>query len=863
MEQIHWNDVKRIDLIPYCHTDYAWTNLRDWHISRYLETWRASLDIMEKHPDYTFLLDNVVHVLLPFLRYAPDRLDQLKRFVRQGNVDICSGGWSLARPNQVGEETFLRNLIAGDRMFRELFGEDVTVETYFNADTGMGHGQLPQILRLMGYRYYQFQRPEGYLNRMGMPKHFRWQGIDGSAVTCGRSFYGGFSEAGYAKPDSGLSWEEKRAGYYAEELSTRMENETCPYLEQFQGIDDMVPLTNRVDEPIDLFGFLREWNEHEPVPLAFSTLTEHLRRVEGEKLQCVTGTVDQHDLTFNLPAQADGSLWRLRQALDRRLRELETACAVLEQNGGAAYPAEELDKAWKGLFEITGHAMEAVMEPDWNRVYPAAMGLLLTLDERFRQTMEALGDCVGCGGEDEHTVLNLTGEEVTVPVRLTVTSAAGVREMSLTDDTGREIPWQIVNASNGDKAYTAFQYSTMEIEALVTLPPFGMRILRETWTGGPVPWLPQEKKSLLLDDLGAGRTETLSHEMRAGGLCAVFRDGKLVSFGREATDSACRPAMDLRFASTKARNDWLFELEPLEEDTFRPRRGEVILDGPLVSVYRVTGTLGSRTCTIDYTLGKLPGTLTADVTLEGREQNGFVTADFACDARSPLTVDLPFGWETRDPETLWDVETEGEYEIFWKGQYFARSWSLFRSGGAPMAVLAGNCGVYWRCEPENGLVRLFLSRTVGKPAEPYGRLDTWKFRTVRDSSEALLQHFSFALTTESEPSALCRLRNLRDHAPAVGRSWRKVAKEPVPAPFTPVSGAEIDVTALYREKGTWFVRFYECAGKGGVLRAGLPASVRRAEKTDLRGRVMETIPVSAGCAEIPLRPFEIVTLRFE
>ncbi len=861
MEEKRLEDLKYIDLIPYCHTDYAWTNLRAWHVSRYLEAWRETLDLMEEHPEYTFLLDNVTHVLLPFLRYCPERLEEMRKFVRSGNVELCPGGWSLVRPNQVGEETFVRNLAAADRKFRELFGGDVRIETYFNADTDMGHGQLPQILRLMGYRYYQFQRPENHLNRIGVPKQFRWQGIDGSEVICARAFYGGFSEAPYAKPRNGMAWEERKAGYAAEELASRLRNQTTPWLQQFQGIDDMLPLTNRVDEPIDLFGFVRDWNAHETVPMGFSTLTDHFRRLEGEELRLYKGTVEPHEVTYNLHAQGDGSMWRLRFSLEEAIRRLETACAVLEQCGGVPYPAEELDGAWRSLFEITGHAIEAVMEPDWDRLYPAAMGLLLTLNERLNETMEAIADAVGCGGEDEHTVLNLTGQTVTIPVRLICAPARGVRELRLRDDTGREIPWQRVNVANGDKAYVPFQYSTQEVEALVTLPPFGTRVLREEWTGETIPWLSNEEKRLLLEDQGAGRTGTLDHEMRAGELRAVFRGGRLVSLGRKDTVSA-RPLLDLRFSRTKVRNDWLFEMEPESETNFVPERGEVILDGPIVSMFRVFGMLGSRRCEMTYTLGKVPGALTVDVKLEGREENGYATADFACDAGSPLAADIPFGWEARDPKGLWDVDTEGEYEITWKGQYFARTWSSFRTGGTPMAVVSKDCGVYWRVQPEDGLVRLVLARTPARPEEPYGRLDAWKYRAVRRSPEALLQHFSFALAPEGDPAALCRLRTLLRFRPAVGRSWKKVRAAAPSSPIAPLDGAEADFTALYRENGAWIARFYECAGTGGTLRASVPETVRQAEKIDFPGRVLESCPVSGGRVEIPLRPFEIVTLRF-
>ena len=686
MKSFPENELKEIHVIPYCHTDYAWTHPRTWHISRYIDCYRQILDLMEEHGDYTAILDNVVHSLIPFIRYCPERMEQMKKFVRAGRWDVCNGGWSLVRPGTALEETFVRNMQASDRKFRELFGEDLAIESYFNADTAMGHPQLPQLFRLMDYKYYQFQRPNDYLNRIGVPKQFRWRGLDGSEVTVARGFYCGFADAWYAKPEIGGDWESRKDGLRKEELSDRLKNQTNPEIQIFQGVDDMIPNTNRLDEPIDLWGFIRDWNEHEESRMHYSTITEFMHHAETYPLQVLEGRVEPHDVTYNFPAKGQGGLRWLRQEMDRVLTVLETVYAMVEANGGKVPTWEEMDEKWKKCLEITGHAMDSIFAEDWDRMYNAAVGAYHTLVEELQAAKESLADLVGCGTEDETVVLNPNGFDVTQTVLMNVACAKGLLHFTLEDEAGNEIPWQYAEVANGDKAYTVFNYSAARVEAKVTVPAYGVKIVKVRWQDKVVDWFAPGEKRVLRNALDAVRTEVMDHTMTAGGVTAVFRNGVLCGFGKTGAEEAVSP-LTFRFMETEARNDWLFSLEPLKEHCFTAEKAEILMDGPLVCEYRVTGKMGSVPASVTYNLGKIPGVLSVEFTAERAGINGFCTADFACDAETPMVLDMPFGWEKADGEALWNVDTEGEYEITLKGQFDAKSWVSFSRNGVSAAAL--------------------------------------------------------------------------------------------------------------------------------------------------------------------------------
>jgi len=857
------NELKEIHVIPYCHTDYAWTHPRTWHISRYIECYRQILDLMEEHPDYTAVLDNVVHSLIPFLRYCPERLEQMKKFVRAGRWDVCNGGWSLVRPGTAPEETFVRNMQASDRKFRELFGEDLAIETYFNADTAMGHPQLPQLLRLMDYKYYQFQRPNDWLNRKGVPKQFRWRGLDGSEVTTARGFYCGFADAWYAKPEIGGDWESRKAGLRQDELNDRLKNQTNPEIQIFQGVDDMIPNTNRLDEPIDLWGFIRDWNKHEESRMRYSTITDFMHHAEKYPLEVLEGRIEPHDVTYNIPAKGQGGLRWLRQEMDKVLTTLETVYAMVEANGGVAVTWEEMDRKWKSSLEITGHAMDAIFAGDWDRIYNAALGACYSLKEDLQRAKETLADLVGCGTEDETVVLNPNGFAVTQTVLMNVSCPKGLLKFGIEDEMGNPVQWQYAEIANGDKAYTLFNYSAARVEAKVTVPAYGVKVLKVLWEKPVVPWFTPEEKRVLRNSLDAGRLEAMDHTMTADGVTAVFRDGILAGFGKDGNAEPVSP-MRFRFAKTEARNDWLFSLEPLEEHVFVPEKAEIIMNGPLVHVYRVTGSMGPAYASVTYTLGKIPGLLTAELTVFRTGENGFLTADFACDGDTPLAVDMPFGWEKADAKTLWNEEIPAEeYEITLKGQFDAKSWAMFRRGGVSAAAVCPENLNYWQYDGAANRISLLLNKQGAPAAEPFGRLDAWKYHENK-GAERLSDTFTFALAAQPESEAALNRLSMQYRRPLeTAQSWNRIEKAPAEAAFAPVSGAEICTTALHRQNGTWVCRFWECGGTGGDVTVKVPAGVKTAEKVDLRGRTLETCPVEQGIMTVKLGKFEIVTLKYQ
>ena len=82
---------REIHIIPYAHADYAWTHHRQWHIERYILIMNEVLDIMKDNLDYTWVTDNLNHILEPFFKYCPSRIDELRQRVLEGRLEITNG----------------------------------------------------------------------------------------------------------------------------------------------------------------------------------------------------------------------------------------------------------------------------------------------------------------------------------------------------------------------------------------------------------------------------------------------------------------------------------------------------------------------------------------------------------------------------------------------------------------------------------------------------------------------------------------------------------------------------------------------------------------------------------------------------
>jgi alpha-mannosidase len=162
--------------VPHTHWEGAVFKTREQYLEMGLPIILRALRLLKKHPDYRFTLDQVCYVE-PFLRRYPEERDAFQRFVDEGRLAIVGGTDTMLDCNIPGGESYARQMLYGKGFFRRELGVNVT--TGWNLDTFGHHAQMPQLLKLAGYKSYWFARGVASMNH---PSEFLWEGIDGTRI---------------------------------------------------------------------------------------------------------------------------------------------------------------------------------------------------------------------------------------------------------------------------------------------------------------------------------------------------------------------------------------------------------------------------------------------------------------------------------------------------------------------------------------------------------------------------------------------------------------------------------------------------------------------------------------------------------
>ncbi|MCM8830063.1 MAG: hypothetical protein NC824_03590, partial [Candidatus Omnitrophica bacterium] len=352
------NGIKKIYIVPYCHPDWAWTHTRLWHEKRYCLVLNEVLDIMKDDENFRYYIDTYITFLEPFLRNYPERVEELRKRIKENRISIC-GTYTNLRTNMVGEETFIRDIILGRRIFKELF-PDAELTCYAGTvDVAVGHPQIPQILSKSGYKYFRFWRPHGALNGKNIPYEFIWEGIDGSRIICSRGSYSGlcYKDAFTDKDKFLKNWDEVKERFYQFEIEYAGKFSKTGVLWISQGMDDARPLRSvyPLDETLDIAEFIEEWNRREKIPIIFGTPLDYFKDIEKEKLPEIKGTIDPCDVCYNAGYGGSTGLHYLRILADREITNGEKLSSIASVFG-FNYPESVFQKLWKDILLFSSHA---------------------------------------------------------------------------------------------------------------------------------------------------------------------------------------------------------------------------------------------------------------------------------------------------------------------------------------------------------------------------------------------------------------------------------------------------------------------------------------------------------------------------
>ncbi|MBI3920433.1 MAG: hypothetical protein HY318_03355 [Armatimonadetes bacterium] len=162
--------------IPHTHWEGAVFKTREAYLEMGLPIILRALRLLKEYPNYRFTLDQVCYVK-PFLERYPEEEASFRQFVEEGRLAIVGGTDVMLDVNMPGGESFVRQVLYGKGYYRKALGVDVTVG--WQLDTFGHHAQMPQLLKLAGYKSFWFFRG---VADWDVPSEFLWEGIDGSQI---------------------------------------------------------------------------------------------------------------------------------------------------------------------------------------------------------------------------------------------------------------------------------------------------------------------------------------------------------------------------------------------------------------------------------------------------------------------------------------------------------------------------------------------------------------------------------------------------------------------------------------------------------------------------------------------------------
>ncbi|HET7272662.1 MAG TPA: glycoside hydrolase family 38 C-terminal domain-containing protein, partial [Rubrobacter sp.] len=315
-------------LTGHAHIDLAWL----WPLAetrrKGRRTFASVLGLMERYEDFTFNQSSA-QLYAWIEEDDPDLFERVKDRVAQGRWEPVGGSWCEPDCQVTGGESFVRQLLFGQRYFEEKFGHRCTVAWLPDA-FGFSPG-IPQLLRGAGILGF-FTAKLKWSETNDFPYDlFEWEGIDGSSVTAHTILNPGSDYNGDIIPFDLLGVWNNFGGkrHHQESLfafgwgdggggpSEKM-------LENYARLTDFPALPRlrmaRVDE---LFASLPEVG----IPKWVGELYLELHR----------GTLTTQGLVKKLNREAE-----------HRLLEAEAFAATAALQG-AEYPTQELDRLWKTL----------------------------------------------------------------------------------------------------------------------------------------------------------------------------------------------------------------------------------------------------------------------------------------------------------------------------------------------------------------------------------------------------------------------------------------------------------------------------------------------------------------------------------
>lgn len=165
--------------VGHTHIDIAWLWTVEQTREKVLRSFSTVLELMERYPDYRFMSSQPI--LYQFVKeQEPELYGKIKEKVKEGRWEVDGAMWLEADCNLPSGESLVRQILKGERFFREEFG--IASRCLWLPDVFGYSAAVPQILKKCGIPYFMTTKIAWNQFNQLPNDTFLWKGIDGSQV---------------------------------------------------------------------------------------------------------------------------------------------------------------------------------------------------------------------------------------------------------------------------------------------------------------------------------------------------------------------------------------------------------------------------------------------------------------------------------------------------------------------------------------------------------------------------------------------------------------------------------------------------------------------------------------------------------
>ena len=324
-----------VHAIGHAHLDLAWLWPIRETIRKGTRTLATVLYNLDRYPHYRFGCSQP-QLLAWIKEHQPALYSKVKDAVRAGRIELQGTFWVEPDCSMPSGEAFVRQVLHGANFFKNEFGE---VPVYcWQPDVFGYHGQLPQILKKSGHKYFMTQKLSwNAVNRFGH-QSFHWEGIDGTRVLAHM-----LPEETYNGPAAARSLKRIADNYVERAVSN--------HALMVYGIGD----GGGGPDAEHLERLLRAPKLPGLPAVKFGTVTEFFEEWsrDADEFAVWTGELylERHQGTLTTQALVK----RNNRRCEIGLRELEWAAYLAATHAGVPYPKEALDRLWKEVLLYQFH----------------------------------------------------------------------------------------------------------------------------------------------------------------------------------------------------------------------------------------------------------------------------------------------------------------------------------------------------------------------------------------------------------------------------------------------------------------------------------------------------------------------------